>query len=362
MRVLFDPQIFLIQKHGGISRYFVEIIKQFQSNTELGIEPVLFTKNVHNVEAFESFEGLTLLNQARTGEPYRSLIETLLKPVEPKGIDLVHHTFYLPGFREKFRTLPSAVTLYDMIPEKFGARGRFGNAHYAKQSYLKKADIVLSISDTSTKEMKDVYGAENLDVNTTYLGVNEEFKPNLQKVSWAPKKYFLYTGQRDGYKDILTAYHAFAAADLDLDVKLLLVGGGELKDYEKSLCAELGISDRVLQVSVNNKDLPGIYSNAIALIFTSTYEGFGFPPIEAMASGTPALVAETPIAQEIYGDAVSYFKPGSISELRDLVQKIFSHPRFFDPKVAEGLNVAAKFTWKACAQATAQSYFDFFNK
>ena len=360
MRVLFDPQIFLIQKHGGISRYFVEIIKQFQSNKELGIEPVFFTKKVHNVEAFESFEGLTLLNQARTGEPYRSLLETLLKPVEPQGIDLVHHTFYLPGFREKFRTLPNAVTLYDMIPEKFGARGKFGNAHYFKKSYLKKADIVLSISDTSTKEMIDVYGTQNLNVKTTYLGVAEEFKPGLQKVSWAPQKYLLYTGQRDGYKDIATAYHAFAAADVDLDVKLLLVGGGELKDYEKSLLSELGISDRVLQASVRNADLPGIYSNAIALIFTSTYEGFGFPPIEAMASGIPALVAETPIAHEIYGDSVSYFKPGSIRELRDLVEKLFSSPKSFKEKVAEGLNVATRFTWKACAQATAQSYFDFF--
>lgn len=360
MRVLFDPQIFLIQKHGGISRYFVEIIKQFQANPELGVEPVFFTKNVHNLEAFESFEGLTLLDQGRAGEPYRSLLEALIKPVEHKGIDLVHHTFYLPGFREKFSGLPTAVTLYDMIPEKFGARGRFGNAHYAKQSYLKKADIVLSISDTSTNEMKDVYGAENIDAKTTYLGVNDEFKPRLAKVSWAPQKYLLYTGQRDGYKDILTAYQAFASANIGLDVKLLLVGGGVLKDYEKSLCAKLGITDRVLQLSVSNADLPGIYSNAIALIFTSTYEGFGFPPLEALASGTPALVAKTPIAQEIYGDSVSYFQPGSSSELRQLIQMAYFHPRFFDAKVAEGLSVAAKFTWKACAQTTAKSYFDYF--
>jgi alpha-1,3-rhamnosyl/mannosyltransferase len=111
---------------------------------------------------------------------------------------------------------------------------------------------------------------------------------------------------------------------------------------------------------VSNADLPGIYSNAVALIFTSTYEGFGFPPLEAMASGTPALVAKTPIAQEIYGDSVSYFQSGSVSELRELIRKRFSHPTFFDAKVNEGLSVSAKFTWKACAQATAQSYFDFF--
>jgi glycosyltransferase involved in cell wall biosynthesis len=358
IRVLYDEQIFLLQKHGGISKYFVELINQFTDHPELGVEPILVTTKTRNEylknQVDSSLQLTTTLNQV-----FLSIMSGLFRGrTKPKGIDLVHHTFYLPGYLSRFPGLPRVSTLFDMIPE-FAERGnRLWNPHFRKKAYLLKSEAVVSISDSSTKDMISQYGYK-LPVQTTHLGVSSEFMPGLPPIEQLPKNYFLFVGNRAGYKNARIAMSAFSTVSAQFgDVHLLFCGGGLLNKDELSEIGRLGISHKVVQREFASSELPSLYSNATALLYPTKYEGFGLPLVEAMASGVPVLASETPINLEIAGSAASYFQPDSSSELAHLLSEALRESLELKSKIREGIARAETFNWYRCAELTANVYRD----
>jgi glycosyltransferase involved in cell wall biosynthesis len=352
--VLFDGQIFLLQRHGGISRYFAELIREFSENPDLGISPILGTRKALSHNALDILSDLRL-------QPARNYWVALLELAklgrkQKIHADLNHATFYLPSFLRRSKNCPLAVTLYDMIPENTPKGIRFWNPHFAKRKYIQNASLVLSISNSSAKDMLRQYGIR-IDVTTTYLGVSVDFKPDLPRPASQPHPYFLYVGNRGGYKDCLTAIEAFSrVAKVNPDVRLLLVGGGGLKRSERKLLKRLGLSNRVEQISVSNEALPSYYSNALALLYPTRYEGFGLPLVEAMASGVPILASDIEINHEICEDVATYFSVGDSEGLGSQMQQLLTNPQAVSDKIKLGLTRAQDFTWAKCAQKTASAY------
>jgi glycosyltransferase involved in cell wall biosynthesis len=363
IRVLYDDQIFQLQKHGGISRYFSELIKEFNQSPELGIEPVLTsTRTVNNHLLNDS--GLTFLkkNSALTGV-LKLLIKSMFRfsSAQP-NLDLVHHTFYLPGFFSRWPGIPKVSTLHDMIPERFPAKNRLWNPHFSKRLYLEKSDLLLSVSNSSAQEMSTLFRLDRI-VPVTHLGVGSQFQPGLPRPPVLSEQYFLYVGNRGGYKDFETGLIAFASiAQSFTGVKLQLVGGGKFSRAEQKLIARLGVTDRVNQSEVKSEDLPSFYSNAVALVYPTHYEGFGLPLVEAMASGTPILCASTPINEEVCGKAGSFFEPGAHSHLAALMSEVLQAPENFQNKVEIGLEKSKTFSWRRCAEETAMAYKSLLNQ
>jgi glycosyltransferase involved in cell wall biosynthesis len=196
-----------------------------------------------------------------------------------------------------------------------------------------------------------------IDVTTTYLGVSVDFKPDLPRPVSQPHPYFLYVGNRGGYKDCLTAIEAFSrVAKVNPDIRLLLVGGGGLKRSERKLLKRLGLSNRVKQISVSNQALPSYYSNAVGLLYPTRYEGFGLPLVEAMASGVPILASDIEINHEICKGAATYFSVGDSERLASQMQQLLTDPQAVSDKIKLGLTRAQDFTWAKCAQKTATAY------
>jgi glycosyltransferase involved in cell wall biosynthesis len=215
---------------------------------------------------------------------------------------------------------------------------------------------VVSISETSTKDLRREFGIER-QIPTTYLGVSEEFAPNLEVHEGAPKTYLLYVGARFGYKDARTTFSAFAEISKSFpDLHLLLIGGGALSPKEKKRIRQLGITPQVKQLTVSDSELPRIYSNAIALIYPSTYEGFGLPLVEAMASGVPILASDTEINREIAQDVANYFPTGNFSALAAGIQAILADPIGQRTKIEAGILRSKDFSWLQCARQTAEVY------
>ena len=357
IRVLFDQQIFLLQRFGGISRYFTELIKTFLEHPELGVVPIVESKSTFNRHLSEELASWGFSEDgSRIGTLLKILFGTIMGSNRTAKADLSHLTFYLPGYFGRNRGLPKVVTLYDMIPEKFSSRRRLWNPHFLKRHYVTKADALVSISLTSTKDMFREYEIHR-DVQTTYLGVNGNFAPNLERIEGTPPSYFLYVGLRGGYKDSDTAMVAFAEiSKMHPEVHLLFVGGGPLTSKEKMQLKTAGISARVTQMSIADSDLPQIYSNSIALIYTSKYEGFGLPLLEAMASGIPIVASDTEINREIAQDAANYFPTGQASALSAALQDLMANPSAQQTKIRLGLDRSKSFSWLACAKNTAEVY------
>lgn len=357
IRVAYDPQIFLLQEYGGISRYFVSLVKEFEANPSLGIVPLVGSRASCNEYALNELPGQGLVRVSGTLGSLIALAREWFSPsFSQKQVDLVHSTFYLPGFLRRVSRLPVVVTLFDMIPENTPRGLKFWNPHFQKKAYIQAASALVSISEASTKDMLRQYKLA-LQVRTTYLGVGPEFRPNLARTISLPDAYFLFVGNRGGYKDCETALRAFSVVAKSTElVQLQLVGGGDLTKREKSLIQALGIEDQVEQRQIADKDLPSVYSNALALVYTTRYEGFGLPLVESMASGTVAIAADTEINKEISGDSAIYFKARSANELSQLMLRVITDPSSFSDKITQGIERAKEFTWASCAMKTADVY------
>lgn len=357
IRVLYDEQIFLLQEYGGISRYFTELIRAFDENPNLGIKPIINGSSVRNQYLLHqpTFDYLRPI-RTQLGSIYRLAIQMMFDRKDSEHIDLVHHTFYLPGFLKRFNGISKAVTLFDMIPESIEGKRGFMNAHFMKKAYLRHANLVLSISHSSTSAMQKEYGNQ-IVATTTYLAVGEEYAPNLPSVPGLPARYFLYVGNRGGYKDCDLAIRAFANVSREVaGVSLLLVGGGKLRRYEEKLIRKLGVEGNVLQKSVTPEELPNTYSNTLGLLFPSRQEGFGLPILEAMSSGVPVLASETSINREIAQDCASFFPVADATSLQNLMLRVLSSPKAFRDKIEAGKIRSRNFTWKKCAEVTAKEY------
>jgi glycosyltransferase involved in cell wall biosynthesis len=140
------------------------------------------------------------------------------------------------------------------------------------------------------------------------------------------------------------------------DVELLLVGGGGFTTQEADLVDSLGIRERTHQSLVADADLPAFYSNSLGLLYSSRYEGFGLPLVEAMASGIPIIASDTKINKEICGPIGTYFPPGDEEILSKAMIQVLSLPESYSDKVEAGLELAKGFTWHECAKRTAQVY------
>lgn len=356
--VLFDCQVFLLQRHGGISKYFAELIGAFDANPELGIRPILETESALSEHAISQLSSFNLKRVRGVRTALLSLAKLGFHSPRPEAEkpDLVHRTFYLPGFLYRHRGVPSAVTLFDMIPENTPRGFRIWNPHFLKRRFIFNSDLLLSISSSSTKDMRKRYGYGGA-ATTTYLGVGPEYRPNLPRPASNSNPYFLYVGNRSGYKDCQTALKAFSELTKTWpEVRLCLVGGGRIRKSELRLIRSLGISHQISQVEPSSTDLPNFYSNALALLYTTKYEGFGLPLVEAMASGLPILASDTPINREICEDVGVYFNPGSYEELHLLMDKRLTGDDLFQDKITYGLDRARGFTWIKCAEKTAIAY------
>ena len=359
IRVLFDEQILLLQEFGGISRYFIELVRVFEAKPELGVDVVFGSKYVRSELAVDSLSkrGLKKVNALPAALfllAARSIFGRM--PQASKVADVIHFTIYAPGYLSRYRGIPRISTIHDMIPERTLGRARLFNPHMRKREYLHSSDALVSVSRNSMNQAASIYGKLPKGF-ITHLGVSEDFRPRLPKISNLPDKYFLIVGQRSGYKDATTAFRAFDILRRhDESIKLLLVGGGKLTRTELRLLVELGIVNGVVQLSLDSKSLPSAYSNAEALVFPSREEGFGLPILEAMASGTPVLLAETPVSREVALDAALYFTPGDSSGLAQLMASLLENRHAFQNHIDAGLRLSKKYTWLACAQKTAEAY------
>jgi len=356
IRVGFDDQIFEAQRRGGISKYFVELIRRLP---EHGVEPVLLSGPTRNLHLAES--GLV----PRRPEPgrlrdrvewtsWRLFGRPRTMPSELPPMDLMHHTFSHPAYLRLWRG-PRVSTVYDMTPEVYPRLFPLGNPHFAKRRYCARSDAIIAISRSTAADIRRFYGDAIGDrVTVVHLAVGDAFFSPGEPPAGLPERYLLYVGQRWAYKDFPVALDAFAAVAAERpDLALVLVGGGPLNEQETSAIGERGVAGRVIRLAPSDAELPEVYRRASAFLFPSRYEGFGLPTIEALAEGTPAIVADASCGREVGGDVAAYFPPGDAEALADRVRDALAAP---DGARETGPAWARTFDWDLVAARTAEVY------
>jgi glycosyltransferase involved in cell wall biosynthesis len=367
MKVLFDDQIFRLQRRGGISRYFVELIRAFQGEQDQITchYPGRWSDNEHVIEAglARRLPELPIppsLPKVPVGA--RRLVQrTLLgKNGVPRSAgqqsDVYHPTYYL---KKRFiRTAaPVVVTAYDMIPERLPELFT-RNPHREKDWYLRKASGVIAISRSTADDVGNLMPNLAAPVRVIHLGVDStRFLP---KPITTPKEHTgppvaLFVGNRTGYKDFNVLLRAIAQPTLH-DVRIVAVGPPGPTGIEHQRMSDLRVSDRVRFVTPNDDELPSLYRSADVFVFPSRYEGFGLPTLEAMACGTPVILARSSSHPEVGGNAAAYFAPGDCEALAHEVESVLSDTVRRETMRRAGLSRARSLTWRSTAEQTLEFY------
>jgi glycosyltransferase involved in cell wall biosynthesis len=231
-------------------------------------------------------------------------------------IDLFHSPHYT--FPLTFNKL-SIVTIHDLIQFKFPqfyAAWKIRAGMFLLKRAIQKAHLILTVSNTSRNDIVELYPAAESKIEVIYNRLDPEWSqpaPALDLSSLGIEKDFiLYVGNFKKHKGLETLVDAFGL--LKNPPQLVLVG--KSRDTESDLLEKCFANSRIRVLGfAEGRMLRRLYTDALFFVFPSLYEGFGYPPLEAMSSGTPVLSSDTPALCEILADSVEFFKTGSVESL-----------------------------------------------
>ncbi|MCX6639893.1 MAG: glycosyltransferase family 1 protein [bacterium] len=282
------------------------------------------------------------------------------------GADLFHAPHYVLPYSLK---IPAVVTVHDIIHLKF--------PHYfspIKRAYARwmlrrvgaSAEIVLTVSNTTKEDLIRELHYPPEKIYVTYPGVGERFFQSkdqtavqqLLKKYQFPSGYLLYVGNLKPHKNVMGLLEAWALLPNSIRPPLVLVGVGEdqqiiLKRRAQSLNR---FDELVLPGNFPDEDMVTLYQAASAYVQPSWYEGFGSPPLEALASGLPTAVSNRGALPEIVADAALIFDPGIPGEMAAALEKLLTDTDLRSSLRQRGLKRAESFTWVRTAELTYRAY------
>jgi glycosyltransferase involved in cell wall biosynthesis len=346
VRVLFSPDVFVRQRFGGVSRYFSEL---HTGLTEAGVDARIFA-GLHDNQYIASGAAGTL--QRRLPMRPRLLLSNVAfaaYSMAQRKVSVVHPTYYtagrIPGGR------PHVCTFYDLIHLRYS--GRFASSDHTvdrQRFWARTADKIIAISEATATDLVSLLGVPRDKITVVHLGVHMPDAPTHRETG----DHLLYVGGRGGYKNWRTVVAALRSPELT-DLRLVCSGGGAPTNEEKALLEEWGVSRRVEFVQADEETLCRLYRTAVALVYPSLYEGFGLPPLEAMARGVPVVAARAASIPEVVGDAALLFDPHSPEELVDALGRMLDTSTRED-LTRRGRARARMFPWSNTTRQTIDVY------
>lgn len=349
-----------------------------------GIEVTLFQEKYKEVGEFGKFnvqrffslrdlpfagrpmEGGTSMAGTNTFKPppaFRLSIKDAIKrwTIERSGVDLLHYPTQLER-PYRLHGISSVMTVHDLVPLIFRdmCTDRINWEMSESIKRLHRVDHFISVSNNTKKDMIEILGIREDDISVVYSGVSSTYRPvdggGMRDRVSGGKPYILFVGTVEPRKNLVTLLKAVAA--LENDVSLVISGhmGWGYQDVKKTL-EEKSLRERVRFTGYMREDqLPSLYSGAELFVYPSWYEGFGLPPLEAMACGTPVASSTGGSLPEILGDAAFYFDPADVEALRHAIQQLLNNQDLRSRLVEKGLQRAGKFTWQNCASEVFDVY------
>ncbi|MBN1570158.1 MAG: glycosyltransferase family 4 protein [Acidobacteria bacterium] len=294
-----------------------------------------------------------------------SLREQVRLPFELKALksEVTHFPYSVFPFAAPH---PIVVSIHDIIPlrlpQYFSLRHRI---LYRVSLYLalRSAGSVICLSNATLSDLNSVFRADSSRIYVVPAGIGEPFHPcsddEVERVRaqyGLSAPYILYAGSNKPHKNLVSLIDAYARLR---KAPLLALAGEEDPRYTevRRRVEALGLTGRVRFLeAVSEQDLPGLYSGALIFIFPSLYEGFGFPPLEAMACGLPVACSDIPSLRETSGGAALLFDPEKPDSIADAIERLLDDDRLRSDLRSRGLRRSAELSWDRAAQQTLEIY------
>ncbi|MFH1478586.1 MAG: glycosyltransferase family 1 protein [Candidatus Omnitrophota bacterium] len=336
MKILYDSTIFSLQKHGGISRYFHEIIGRM---------------SLYDKAKVGLFKGLNI-SPGRLTRLNNMLLNLRLKI---SGYDIYHPTYYPYNAieREKARMV---LTVFDMIHELglLDYTGKEGHIKMKKES-IKSADHIICISDKTKEDLKNIYNIDDDQISVVYLA-SDLISHKASSIDKPKRPYIFYVGKRGFYKNFKILLEIFHKLNLKKEFDLVCFGGEIFSQEEKRDLDRRGIRSAVRHVTGNDDLLCWYYRNAYLFVHTSLYEGFGLPILESMGAGCPVVASSGGSIPEIAGNAALFFSPEDRDELCSCIKTILNDNNIRDGYIKKGKDRHKEFSWDKTVSETYEVY------
>jgi glycosyltransferase involved in cell wall biosynthesis len=313
-------------------------------------------------QSFQQYSWAKDLTIVEFKAPIYSLAEQVFLPFLVPACDyFLSPHFNIPLLPIKSKTRIVIIhDMYHLATDQISIFQKFV-AKFLLQNAVNLSKKIITISQFSKTEIEK-YLKVRKNISLIKLGVDKatfRVDHSLEQKVWVrgrynlPDKYILFVGNVKPHKNLPNLIRALQilAQQGEQDLSLVIVGKKEGfingDSHIDQLILELGLSDKVFFSGfVENEDLPVIYHLAEALVFPSLYEGFGLPPLEAMASGCPTLVSRTASLPEVCKEASLYFNPKNPRDIADTIRKVLSDPQLKARLVAKGFELIEEYNWE----------------
>jgi glycosyltransferase involved in cell wall biosynthesis len=359
MEVIFDDQVFHTQKRGGISRYICTLAGHLASLPETNV--TLFCGYTENDFASNCVPGACLrkIHLARK-QKYR--VNSFIKKVCRRWLQLRvrmdftgRTTVYHPSFYDydkvvKSRTSAMVLTVHDMIDEIYGGSQK---SIERKRNAVLAADAIICVSQSTKNDLLRLIPEAGPKAHVVYLASDVGKQSAVRQ---SESSVFLHVGNRSAYKNGINVIKAFIQVARIHPTPGLVLCGPALSAEEHELLRSEGFLDRVRHETPSDSELANIYAEAIALVYPSSYEGFGLPVLEAMQLGCPVITSPVSSLPEVGGEAALYVDAQDINGLAAAMQLVWEDGQQRQRMREAGFLQAAKFSWERHSTLTREIY------
>lgn len=306
------------------------------------------------------------------GFPTGTILRTLQmrRAIQEMRPDIVHYpaSFARLTGRGGVRGVKLVVTVHDLSflrhPEWF-TRGRAMYYRAAIQPTVRRADLILADSTATADDLRALLGVSPERIVVTPLGVDDRFEPatatriaEVRRAYRLPEGFFLYLGTIEPRKNLPRVIEAFDAVAGSCELDLVIAGREGWRPESTRIAYALSRNRSRIHFPgfVSSEDIPAVLSAAEIFVWPSLWEGFGLPPLEAMACGVPVIASSTSSLPEVVGDAGILVDPEDAGAIAEAMRRLADDPalraRFRDAGRAR----SREFTWRRTAELTARAY------
>jgi len=402
MRILFDLQGCQTESRlRGIGRYSLGFIQAFLEQAAEHEVWILLNRQLPAVEELRFlFKDLVPQDQifvfdvpakSSWNEPenrWRRCVAELIREQVIRRInpDVIHISSLFEGFRAEDAVTSvsrlgsqsiTSVSLYDLIPllnpDRYLIGAQYRAAYMEKVEYLKRADLLLSISLYSRQEAighLDIPGEKIVNISSAqdaqFVPVQDTLAASATLDGFGiTRPYILYNGAFDPRKNIDRLIEAYALLPVALrnQYKLVLVGkiSSQHQFQLEVLAKRLDVYPQIIFTNhVSDKDLLSLFQLASVFVFPSIHEGFGLPALEAMACGIPTIGSNLTSIPEVIGREDALFDPLDVTAIASKLSEVLTNADFRQELAAHGLRQAQEFGWKRTAQIALQAFKDLY--
>lgn len=263
------------------------------------------------------------------------------------------------------------ITVHDLafirLPKAFSLKKRAYKNLMAKYSII-RSDMIIADSNNTKNDIMDIFKIKENKVRVVYLAAGAKYVPvndknkilEIKQKYKIDRPYILFVGTLEPRKNILNVINSFslAADKYKIEHDLILAGKrGWLYEPIYGLIKDSKYKERIrILDNISADELPAIYSEADLFVYPSLYEGFGLPPLEAMACGVPVITSNNSSLPEVVGDAAIKIDPKDIEQIAYETARVLNSNEIRDSLSKKGLERAKLFSWEKCAKDTIKIY------